>query len=343
MRIINMAAHNILLEEERTEKKSMETSEAASFFNKIIEEILNNETKKAYKISRETTEVVSIIKGVYCNENLNELEENIPARLLIKEIEAQQNIEKLKTKIKKGCLIQALIEKDEKKYFIISKIEATDGLDMNQFTLTNILPLTKKILKNCLFEFNEDGEISNIYLSDTNSNISRYWYDDFLELIEMIDDEKNTKDVFDIFLREIKNKLEKKSPNDYIVCRNSAISYFKTNDNFNFDNAINTIFGNYIFENDEFNNGNVVSQIKERIKNKIDSIDLDTEFTICPSVIKAKKKKIVKEIASNILLEVHDYLENIKSDIQAIEKEGNKYIIIRATNEETFESFKWRD
>ncbi|RGY62439.1 hypothetical protein DXA30_12395 [Fusobacterium ulcerans] len=342
MKIIGMASHNIILEKDKIERKQMKTSEANIFFNSLIEEILNKETKKAYKIVRETTEVVSIIKEVYNTETLTKVEDSIPARLLEKEKEAQKEIDKMKKTIRKGCLLQALVEKDEKKYFIISKVEATDGLDMDDFTFTNILPSSKKVLKNCLFELEEEGEISNIYLSDTNGNISKYWYDDFLELEEMLDDEKNTKDMFSIFTKEIKNKLEKISPSDYIICRNSAITYFKTNDNFNLTKAINTIFGMYEFENEELRNKDIPSKIQKKIQEKIQIKKLDTEFKLCPKMISSRKTKVRRELTQNISIEVEDYLENMKNDIIAFEEGDEKYIKIRTTNENSFKYFNWK-
>lgn len=342
MKIIGMASHNIILEKDKIERKQMKTSEANIFFNSLIEEILNKETKKAYKIVRETTEVVSIIREVYNTGTLTKVEDSIPARLLEKEKEAQKEIEKMNKTIRKGCLLQALVEKDEKKYFIISKVEATDGLDMDDFTFTNILPSSKKILKNCLFELEEEGEISNIYLSDTNGNISKYWYDDFLELEEMLNDEKNTKDMFNIFIKEIKNKLENVSPSDYIMCRNSAITYFKTNDNFTLTKAISTIFGTYEFESEELRNKDISNKIKEKIQEKIQKLKLDTEFKLCPKVISSRKTKVRRELTQNISIEVEDYLENMKNDIIAFEEGDEKYIKIRTTNENSFKYFNWK-
>lgn len=79
-----------------------------------------------------------------------------------------------------------------KKYFIITKIEATDGLDMEELKIREILPFQKNF-KNALFEINEENEIENIFLSDTNGDISKYWYNDFLEIEEMTTDEVNTE------------------------------------------------------------------------------------------------------------------------------------------------------
>jgi len=75
-------------------------------------------TKKSYKPRVLTTEVISIITRVLKDMDSNEeLLENIPERLLKYEISTQKDIDKLGTKIRKGCLLQAYIKKDGKNYF----------------------------------------------------------------------------------------------------------------------------------------------------------------------------------------------------------------------------------
>ena len=152
MEILKLLSHNILISEEKVQEKEIDNDE-----------------------------VISIIQRGF-----NDLElQNIPKRLLKCEIEAQKQIDKLGIKVKKGCLLQSYIKKEEKYYFIITKIEASDGLDIDDLKIRNILPNTKQVLKNALFELNEEGGFENIFLSDTNSDISKYWYKDFLELEEI--------------------------------------------------------------------------------------------------------------------------------------------------------------
>ena len=263
MEILKLLSHNILVEEEKIVENKITNEEAKDFFNSIIDEVLEKETKKSYKPRTPTTEVISIITKVLKDMDSNEeLLVNISKRLLKYEISTQKDIDKLGTKIKKGCLLQAYIKKNEKKYFIITKIEATDGLDMTELRMRAILPFSKKIIKNALFEINEDEEFGDIFLSDTNANISKYWYDDFLELEEMTTDEMNTQKTYGIVMREIKNKLEKISPSDYTFCRNACITFFKTKGTFDLNDAINDIFLSYNFEDEAIKKEEIIEKIK---------------------------------------------------------------------------------
>lgn len=231
----------------------------------------------------------------------------------------------------------SIYKKNEKKYFIITKIEATDGLDMTELRMRAILPFSKKIIKNALFEINEDEEFGDIFLSDTNANISKYWYDDFLELEEMTTDEMNTQKTYGIVMREIKNKLEKISPSDYTFCRNACITFFKTKGTFDLNDAINDIFLSYNFEDEAIKKEEII----EKIKNKIKKEGLDTQFVLKKDVIKNRLIKMKKRVNEGISIEIDGYIENIKDSIYSIEQNGEKYIMIKSTEEETYKSFNW--
>jgi hypothetical protein len=336
MEIFKLLSHSILIEDEKIVENKIENEEAKDFFNKVINEILEKDTKKSYKIGSLTTEVVSIIMNVLKENYPYEILENISKRLLKVEIEAQKNIDKLKIKIKKGCLVQAYIKKDEKKYFIITKIEATDGLDMEELKIREILPFQKKILKNALFEINEENEIENIFLSDTNGDISKYWYNDFLEIKEMTTDEVNTEKTYNIIMKEIDKGLKEVSPPDYIFCRNKCIGFFKTKEFFDFNEAMSEIFMSYEFENQEIEKEKIVKKIHE----KISKINLDTQFTLKKEVIKNRKIKFRESVNQGISIEIEGFLEDIKNNIYSQKRNEDKYIIIKAT-EEAYKLFDW--
>ena len=340
MEILKLLSHNILVEEEEIVEKKITNEEAEIFFNNTINEVFEKETKKSYKPRVLTTEVISIITRVLKDMDSNEeLLENIPKRLLKYEISTQKDIDKLGTKIRKGCLLQAYIKKDGKNYFIITKIEATDGLDMTELKMRDILLSSKKIIKSALFEINEAGEFGDIFLSDTNANISKYWYDDFLELEEVTTDEMNTQKTYGIVMKEIKNKLEKTSPSDYTFCRNACIIFFKTKETFDLNDAVNDIFLSYDFENKEIKKEDII----EKIKRKIDKENLDTQFTLKKDVIKNRLTKMRKRVNKEISIEIDGGVENIKDNIYSTEQNGEKYIIIKSTEEETYKFFNWLD
>ena len=209
---------------------------------------------------------------------------------------------------------------------------------MDDLKIRNILPNTKQVLKNALFELNEEGEFENIFLSDTNSDISKYWYKDFLELEEMTTDERNTSETFKIIMTEIKKGLKKEAPADYIFCRNQCIGYFKTKENFDLDVAMSEIFLSYTFDNEEIEKGKC--KIVEKIHKKIDDSNLDTQFILKKEVIKDRKTKFREVLNQGISIEIEGHLNDIKNNIHSQEQDGEKYIIIKAT-EDAYKLFNW--
>ena len=80
-----------------------------------------------------------------------------------------------------------------------------------------------------------------------------------------------------------------------------------------------------------------------KIKRKIEKENLDTQFTLKKNVIKNRLIKIKKRVNEGISIEIDGGIENIKDNIYSIEKNGEKYIIIKSTEEETYKSFNWSD
>ena len=48
-----------------------------------------------------------------------------------------------------------------------------------------------------------------------------------------------------------------------------------------------------------------------------------------------------KRVNEGISIEIDGYIENIKDSIYSIEQNGEKYIMIKSTEEETYKSFNW--
>ena len=153
----------------------------------------------------------------------------------------------------------------------------------------------------------------------------------------MTTDEMNTQKTYGIIMKEIKNKLEKTFQSDYTFCRNACITFFKTKETFDLNDAVNDIFLSYNFENNEIKKEDIIEKIKSKIKKE----NLDTQFTLKKDVIKNRLTKMRKRVNKEISIEIDGYVENIKDNIYSTEQNGEKYIIIKLTEEETYKFFNW--
>jgi hypothetical protein len=79
--------------------------------------------------------------------------------------------------------VQALIEMNGTKQFVIAKADHSNYLDDEQYRTRRGLPIKKKVYKAFLAQFDQNHRISNIYVYDTNQSLAKYWWSDFLELI----------------------------------------------------------------------------------------------------------------------------------------------------------------
>ncbi|ROR26293.1 hypothetical protein EDD66_10815 [Mobilisporobacter senegalensis] len=327
--------HAINTKDDNVERRDISDNDVVDDYIKTLTlEIKNSNRYKRYKTSSNNTEVVTTIMKALLNEHLDQEEMDIIAnRLLKKEQDAQRKIKALPRNIREGSLIQCLFKSNDDYYCLISKVELGSFLDFVDLLKKEGLPYTSKALKNCLFKFNENKEIEDIWVSDTSSSNAAYWYKDFLELEECTTNEISTKNSFDLIEKSL-STIKKSAPKDYYNFRNQLISYYKTQPIFDYDNMIDYVFGTYTPEVlDETNINNIKNRIQKTFLNK----KIDTQFDIIRDQIKAKSILRVNEFVE---ININNSSADFKSKIQAFEEENKMYLKIETDNEEVYNAFK---
>lgn len=308
----------------------------------LIDYIKENERIRDFKTQSNQKEVISCVLSIISeknNENFDEKTKLIANRLLNEEKEVQNQIAQMNINVKKGSLIQALLQDSDNDiyYYLLAKVEHKDFVDDDDFTFkTGFYKDKKNIWKSCLFTINNiDDEIhyAKIY-SDTEA---RYWSKRFLELEEINSDEKNTKKAFDFIDKFLNRNVKNKSIVDYFQLRNSTIVYFRTHPYFDYYSMYDEIFQCYKpYEIDSKEYNESIQKLKDIPEDK----KFDIQFAPVLSTIKAKIKKVYK-VADNIEIVLKDGVENIKNIISSVqESDGSKYIKIKTNDQETFDSFK---
>lgn len=327
--------HFIDVENEETQHKNIENAaDAQSYIRQLMEEILRNESKRKYEPRAETTRVVSQIIKVF-NEKKLELEDRdiIALKLLDAENNAQERIDRLGIKIKKGSLIQSLFFENNKYYYLISKVESEAFLDETDLNRKIGLRYEDKAFKNCLIEF-EGNDIKEIYISDKNTGGTEYWHGEFLELKEKVNNHLNTETAFDIFEKVI-NTAFKKRPRELAIHKNQLFGYFENENNFDVEDCLKHVFGSSSRE--DIN----IDSIKESILTKTSKSDTDTQFFIEKEAINKKKLSIVKKINPHVTITLNGHTKQLEDNIFSIVENGKKFIKIKVTNDETYETFDW--
>lgn len=322
------------------------------YIHDLISFIEVNPNIRNYKVRSESTQVVVNIKKIISEINQEYVDESsissnnkeIAGRLLLKEIEVQTRIEHMKTKIKKGSIIQVLLkDEDTNRYqYLIAKVDHHDFIDDNDLCRKiGFSAKNKDIGKTCIIETTslDDGDVSidnaKIYLDSP----AKYWADEFLEFEEMRDDESNTIMVFKQVEGVLTRQIKPKSPSDFIVLRNSLIGKFRSGESINYYDMIDELLVQYKPENKESLNSSVISHVVTVLRELPQKRHFDSQFTPIPSAIKAKIKRSYP-VRTGIEIKIDNYVEDIKKVISSWEDaQGNRYIRIEVTNSETFALF----
>ncbi|TXK00663.1 nucleoid-associated protein [Flagellimonas aequoris] len=325
MEIKNIFLHHIDVANSLiTEIKVIEDSaNLNTYIESLVKDILDNPNRRFYNWKDGDTEVKNSLDPL--KEIGNESEKyalNNAKRLLEKESKAQEQVNKMNVEMQKGSLLHLSIESDGTHKTIICKVEHDEVMNEVNFEYIRGLNTRKKLFKAILIYYNSNGQIEHNYVHDKNS--SKYWWDDFLELEPIITDDDNTENS----LNEIDKCLtryRKKYYVDYLILRNSFLGHFRNRDTLNFSDLVNDVFKNYTPLNKQFPKDRLLASI-----NKLPEKNLfDTTFNIAKNKINKRKKTSIR-LASNLFLNIDDFVENLKNLIDLEQKNGNKYVRIKS-------------
>lgn len=262
----------------------------------------------------------------------------IAKRLLLKERKAQNTVAHMDINVQKGSLIQALLydEENDKYTYLLAKVEHTDFIDDSDFSFkSGFSKDTKKLWKSCIFEIDDLQETT--FFAKVYSNTSaKYWYDDFLELDQVVNDEVNTGKAFRAIESVLNRNVKNTAPRDYTILRNSLIAYFRTNDYIDYDIMVQSILGSY--QTIELETGRM-QKVMQKIKELPEKHNFDKQFNTVPSAINARIRKVY-DVCQGVQIKITDAIDDFSDTIKAYrEADGNRYIKIKTDNDLTFRFF----
>lgn len=353
MEIISKSIYTIDYESSMISSRSI-----PEYFNEYIENLIRfvneNINVRLYRTRSQATQVVTNIKNII-TENIKQVidedviksnHKDIAERLLLKEIEAQERISRMGTNIKKGSIIQVLLKDEncDRYQYLIAKVDYLDFIDDTDFRKKiGFSAKNKDIGKTCIIETTslEDEEViidnAKVYLDGQ----AKYWTNDFLELIEMRSDETNTKMVFKEVEAVLTKYIKRKSPKDFTILRNSLIGKLRSNNHIDYNtNIVKELVCDYTPEDESILNSSIIENVVEKLRELPITKNFDLQFQSVPSAINAKIKKRYP-VYTGIEIKVDSYINDIKEVISSVEEvDGSRYIKIKTTNDDTFNSFK---
>lgn len=314
----------------------------SDYVRQLITYINGNTSIREYRTRSVNTEVISCILDIVKNQIDADLVmgkiDFIANRLLLKEREAQTSVAHMDTNVQKGSLIQALLydEEDDKYTYLLAKVEHTDFVDDSDFSFKSEFSKDmKKLWKSCTFEI--DNLNSAYYSAKVYSNtVAKYWYDNFLELDQVVSDEVNTDKAFRAIDSTLNRNVKNIAPRDHTLLRNTLITYFRSNDFIDYDTMITNTVENYHpveLEQEK------LEKVIEKLRELPEKHNFDNQFNTVSSAINARIRKVY-DVCHGVQLKITDAIDDFDDTIKAYrENDGNRYIRIKTDNDLTYRRF----
>lgn len=259
------------------------------------------------------------LEKILINDDRSLHSQNIAQILFESEEKYAEKVERLNRELKKGSLVITIFTMGEDKLLMLSKIDFEKFLEKDTLQSTLGLPEEKALLKSCLIEISDDKLSDTLLLADSNGSIAKYWWDEFLKSTLTFTDKENTKKAFSTIEQAISN-VKNVSSVDHRDLRNNLVSYFKTSKDYNHEQMIERVLGDFEPESEEVD----VNKLKEKL-NKIPSkAKFDGNFGIDSKEVRARAKKVY-DLGNDIELITRSGTGNIYS----IDRGGDNYVAVR--------------
>lgn len=327
----------------------------------IVESTKQNKVRE-YRFVSDTTEVISLILDIAKKMNDSDFASIYNASMLKvakRYVRSEKSMTEQKPNAKhpSPCSIFTYFKSVNNSITVfIAKIDLATIFDQEDLLFKNGLPhnekgektknwKTAKITINIEEKENQTIHcVKNVTLTDTSSSIANYWYDSFLETTEVTDDMKNTNDVYKFFKSTINRhggkKKNENTKTDIKHFLNQLHGYMINNKTFEYESAMNSIFGDYEAKDSD----HPTQLLKEKISTGYIEKKFDKTFNIIHNEIDTAADAVYK-ISEKITLKVK-FIENIEDTVIAkISNTGEPVIEIKvdSTQNKTYQQFLVKD
>jgi hypothetical protein len=306
--------------------------------NQYIQELIKDCTEKAgdreYKFDdtrfNTSQRITNIITGV----NRDEQSEQLAQRLTKVEHARNVKYKQLKSEIPTGVLLIAYVDMQldgMKEYkVIVAKADYTDIIEDITGQVKTGLPRKKKLFKSFIVNVrwnNDKFQLSQMKTYDPKKDTASYWWDDFLELVEVRSDSENTQTAMNLLKKEILNPIKDTHKEAYLPLYNATVRYMRTKGDFDLDYFRDNVFGAQVITDQTFD--------MEKWKNKITRLTkgdkrFDRVFKKAPEEIKERSVATELDLTPLIQLKIKSNFAAQDTVIRAKKDNGDEGIFIKS-------------
>ena len=291
---------------------------------------VSNKKGRNFKFNSDKTEVYSCIKDFICTSD-EVCITKITDRLFRTLADAKKKYDHLQEITKNNFFISVTKKEDNEFECFLALFHNEDYLNKASYKKDEGLPFNETTFKASIILLNENFELLNMYTSDSNPTIAKYWSESFLDSIELLDDTKNSNNAFDSIEKYFKEKVYNVSKRDFYELRNETVAYFRMRESFDYSDFKTTVFNKFTPESDKIIKEELTRDIDIFRNNLHENMKFDDAFTIDK---KSLKKRFNKQIFlhGKIELLLKEDVENLRDIIKSIEHENQKGIFIKSVD-----------
>ena len=307
------------------------------YLETLLIEIHNKEQSRQFILPPSPTTFKQTITTISKSKNLetDSTGESLAEKLLNIEMSTDArygHLSKKDTHVKVGSFLQfTYTEKGLLRYLGV-KVDHQVILDEIDFKKKAGLGLSEKIYKAFRIDFDEKNQPVRFSIYDSKSKLTKYWWHDFLELIEKNTDTYNTKLASEQVIAKLSN-LRVDFPQDYTALRNATIVAFKQEGTMDYFAFIDKTIASYKSDTPDFDEKKIdlVKKLKELPQKK----SFDTIFTLVPSAVPFRKTTY--RLNKDISLSITEGILNLESKIwREITLDGKDLVVIETSEAKNF-------
>jgi hypothetical protein len=322
---------------------SKDYSDLNSYLVELLSEVDESDRRREYGFSSETTELYTTLLKYQDESTLigDGISDILAKRLLKEEVKADKRYGHLgnnkKGHVKKGSFLQFLYTIGTGMYYLGVKMEHQVFIDESDFKKKAGLSVANKIYKACKISFGESGVLKEVHVYDTNSTPAKYWWNEFLDLTEIRNDNYNTRTAAEEVMKVV-GRLKNDHPIDHTILRNSVIGAFKQDAEMDYIEFVDTVIRTYTPEDEGLIDK--LPSIIERLEKLPAEKKFDTKFKLIPGEVPFRKTQF--KLSKEMTLYINDSVDNIEDKVWAEEtSSGKKLVVIESP--EGFKNFKIKE
>lgn len=318
-------------------KTDLNNKDLEVYLETLLIEIHNKEQSRQFVLPQDPTTFKQTVGTISKSKNLdtNNSGETLAEKLLAIEISTDErygHLSKKDTHVKVGSFLQFTYTDKGLLRYLGVKVDHQVILDEIDFKKKAGLGLSEKIYKAFRVDFDENNQPSRFSIYDSKSKLTKYWWHDFLELIEKNTDSYNTKLASEQVIAKL-SSIKSDFPQDYTILRNATIAAFKQEGTMDYLSFIDKTFANYKSDNPYFDekSADLIKKLKELPQKK----NFDTIFTLIPSAVPFRKTTY--RLNKNISLSINEGILNLENKIwREVTLDGKNLVVIETSEAKNF-------